>query len=111
MAEPQKRKINGQRDAKGRFVKGNNGNPGGRPKQDGATREAMSLLRSVAPDAVQTAISMLRNEETPPPVRVKLIEIILDRTYGKAPQSVEITQSKADIADDIRKILEGRGRE
>ena len=59
MAEqkPQNRKITGQRDAKGRFIKGNNSNPGGRLKQD----EAMNLLRSFAPDAVRTAVEMLKN--------------------------------------------------
>lgn len=59
MAEkkPQKQKITGQRDAKGRFIKGNNSNPGGRPKQD----EAMNLLRSFAPDAVKAAVEMLKN--------------------------------------------------
>lgn len=55
--KPQNRKITGSGMQKRRFIKGNNSNPGGRPKQD----EAMNLLRSSAPDAVKAAVEMLKN--------------------------------------------------
>lgn len=81
--EPQKRAKNGDRDAKGRFVKGNNANPSGRPKKppelDLYAKEAPAKLRAIADDP-----------NTPVKIRADIEKFFFEAVYGKAPQAVDI---------------------
>ena len=75
------------RDASGKFVKGNTGNPGGRPKSD------LSIIALI--DAVVTAedwkfiieaqVKRARRGDN------KAIEWLTDRRFGKAIQATQIT--------------------
>lgn len=81
--EPQKRAKTGDRDAKGRFVKGNNANPGGRPKKppelDLYAKNAPERLRAIADDP-----------NTPVKIRADIEKFFFEAVYGKAPQAVDI---------------------
>jgi hypothetical protein len=66
-----------------RWQPGQSGNPGGRPKVLGAFRER---LREHADKAVQTLVDALDDENSR--VRVAAAAELLDRAYGKAPQSL-----------------------
>ena len=85
MAEkkPQKRADNGNRDAKGRFGKGNNANPGGRPKKppelDLYAKEAPAKLRAIADDPA-----------TPVKIKADIEKFFYEAVYGKAPQALDI---------------------
>ena len=85
MAEkkPQKRVDNGNRDAKGRFGKGNNANPGGRPKKppelDLYAKEAPAKLRAIADDPA-----------TPVKIKADIEKFFYEAVYGKAPQALDI---------------------
>ena len=72
-----------QRDARGRFVKGNTG--GGRPKVPEELREA---FQRVCPDALDVLVSIMLNEGAKDNDRIRAAEVILERGYGKAPQSI-----------------------
>ena len=83
-----------EREASGRFVKGQSGNPGGRAKMPAEVRE---MLTAKAKDAVQTCIDHLSNED--PRVALKAAELLLDRAYGKpTPASEPIS---FDLPDDV----------
>lgn len=76
-----------KRDAKGRFVKGQSGNPSGRPAMPA---EIMDMARASAPDAITMAIRFVNDEDADPRVRLKAAEILLDRGYGKPTQAVDL---------------------
>ena len=76
------------RNAAGMFVPGNKANPGGRPK---AVIEVVELARAHTPQAMQTLAEIMTNEGAPPAARVAAASVLLDRGWGKAPQTVEHT--------------------
>ena len=68
------------------FQPGQSGNPGGRPKIVGDIR---ALAREHTPEAIAELVRLAtkaRREE----VRLRAIEVLLDRGYGKPNQSVQI---------------------
>jgi hypothetical protein len=71
------------------FVKGQSGNPGGRPKAvlpDGRT--LAELARDHTEAAIETLIDVMTNVEQPAAARVTAANSILDRGWGKAPQPI-----------------------
>lgn len=69
------------------FVKGQSGNPGGRPKDNGL-RE---LCRAHTPKAVETLVKIMQNGKSPAAARVTAACALLDRGYGKPTQHTELT--------------------
>lgn len=67
----------------GRFVKGQSGNPGGRPKTELAVRE---LARAHTEVAIKTLVKALKAKTES--VRVSAAEALLSRGWGKPPQPV-----------------------
>ncbi len=63
------------------FVKGQSGNPGGRKPIPQSIKD---LARASAADAIQMAVELMNHAD--PNVRIKALNVILDRAYGKAPQ-------------------------
>ena len=70
------------RQKTGRFAPGTSGNPSGRPKQTKEQADALEAIRALAPDAVGEVKRLLLAKDTPPAVKFRLAELILDRTYG-----------------------------
>ena len=81
--KPQKRADNGNRDAKGRFGKGNCANPGGRPKKpvelELYAKEAPARLKAIADDP-----------NTPVKVKADIERFFIEQIYGKAAQAVDV---------------------
>lgn len=80
--KPEKRAETG-RDNKGRFIKGSNGNPGGRPKKpvelEKYAKEAPARLKAIADDPA-----------TPVKVKADIERFFIEQVYGKAPQALDI---------------------
>ncbi len=103
---------NGVKDT--RFKPGISGNPSGRPKRTPDEIKAMNAIRKLAPAAARKMKEMLMDPRTPAAVRVKICEIILDRTFGKAPASVNINtpserleESRTYLISLVEKLKEG----
>lgn len=71
-----------------KFVKGQSGNPGGRPK---ALFDIQSLAREKTKAALNTLAEIMENTEAPHAARVSAACALLDRGYGKPTQTTELT--------------------
>lgn len=71
-----------------KFVKGQSGNPGGRPK---AAYDLQELARERTLKALDTLTTIMESEDAPPAARVGAACALLDRAYGKPVQMTEIT--------------------
>jgi Family of unknown function (DUF5681) len=70
--------------SKGRWQKGQSGNPSGRPRRDHRIQE---LARSYGPDALAT-LHKIASEGTSESARVSAAIALLERGYGKPPQTL-----------------------
>lgn len=70
------------------FVKGQSGNPGGRPKVLGDLREK---ARAQTDEALETLIRVSRDRKAPAAAQVAAALGILDRGWGKPVQSTELS--------------------
>ena len=87
------------------FKKGQSGNPGGRPKKTPEQRDALETIRSLAPRAADVAREILDDPESPTAAKIKVMEIVFDRTYGKPDVSVKLDTPKANKLDDVRESI------
>lgn len=71
------------RDKTGRFVKGQSGNPSGRPKKppelEKYAKDAPAKLRAIADDPA-----------TPVKIRADIEKFFFESVYGKAPQAIDL---------------------
>lgn len=74
------------------FEKGKSGNPRGRPKKDFKLAELAQQYTEKALNVIVEILEFGENQKD----KLKAAEILLDRGYGKAPQSVH-----ADLTGDI----------
>lgn len=87
------------------FVKGQSGNPNGRPKKLPKLDDLLADILGSEEDKDSEAHAILmRLVQDAKNGNTKASEIILDRTYGKAKQSVDMTSSDGtfNIKDVIR---------
>lgn len=66
-----------------KFVKGQSGNPGGRPKGEAKVREA---AQAAGPKALAVLVDALKDDDAR--VRIKAAEILLDRGFGRPAQAI-----------------------
>ena len=78
--------------------------------------DSLDEIRELAPEVVRQMDEMLRKDKVPPMVKVRIMEIILERTYGKPETSIKLTNAQhnveaaqeriAAIVENIRKKRE-----
>lgn len=95
-----------------RFKPGQSGNPSGCPKRTQEELDGLEKIRKLAPGVAAKMKEMLAAPKVPAIAKVRILEIILERTYGKpesslklisAQQSVEAAQARiAAIVSAIR---------
>ena len=83
----------------GRWVKGQSGNPGGRPKMPEDLKRAMQGL---AEDAIKVLREALSSDDER--VRIMAAGHVLDRGYGKPTQAVDLT-AKTDLGAAHLEVL------
>ena len=66
---------------------GETGNPGGRPK---GMREVQEAARLHTKLAIDTLSEIARDKEQSGRARVAAAEVLLDRVWGRAPQTIEV---------------------
>ena len=91
----------------GQWLKGQSGNPGGRPRLPADVRE---LARRHTLDAVRTLGELMRSELAPPGVRVRAAEALLDRAWGRPTQATIAVppRSVRDMTDEeLLAIIQG----
>lgn len=77
---------NSEKTARGRgrpFQKGQSGNPKGRPKQTQEQKDALQMIKDLAPEAAAKLRDILYDERTKPNDLLRAIELIFDRAFGK----------------------------
>lgn len=94
-----------ERDAAGRFPKGVSGNPGGRVK--GLT-EITRLARQYTEEAIATLYGIMMNGGKDSD-RVSAAQVIIDRGWGKAPQSVELTSEEGGGLNVVLNVIRSGG--
>lgn len=89
------------------FGPGKSGNPNGRPKQTQEQKDALTMIRSLAPDAAEKLRDMLHDPETKPDIRVRIIDMILERTYGKAVAQMAVSVGSFEALDAAFEGIKG----
>ena len=80
-----------------RYKPGQSGNPAGRPKKTKEEEDMLAELKALAPLAVQKMKTILESDRVAALARVRVIEIILERTFGKVESSVKVTNTQESI--------------
>lgn len=79
-------KANAKQPTKGQFVKGQSGNPSGRPK---INAEVTDLARQEAPEAFKRIVSLSKQRAVDVKTKLAANQYIVDRACGKPKQQVE----------------------
>lgn len=69
------------------WQKGQSGNPGGRPK---GLKEVQDAARQHTEAAIKTLADIAKDKEQTASARVAAAEVLLDRGWGKAQQTIEV---------------------
>lgn len=78
------------------FVKGQSGNPGGRPKE---VAEVRDLARQHTAAAIGTLAKIMNDTKARESARVAAADALLDRGWGKAPAHLSVTHDVAEMTD------------
>lgn len=89
------------------FKPGQSGNPGGRPKRTKEQKDALEMIRALAPEAAERLRAIISDPETKPDVQLRAIDIVLERTYGKAAAPVAVTSGSFKVLEDAFNALAG----
>ena len=96
-----------KKDNTGRFIKGQSGNPGGRPATPDTVK---TMLKAATEGAVQLMIDTVNDTDAKPDLRVRCAEYICDRVLGKPTQPIEAIMSTPAIdlsgitVDELRRL-------
>ena len=93
---PANRQSTGRKVPKTAFKPGQSGNPNGRPKQTPEQKDALEQIRSLAPEAVMRLRELISKPDTKGETVIRAIEIVLERTYGKAAAKIAVTSGSLE---------------
>ncbi len=102
------------RNAAGQFIKGQSGNPGGRPKKTAAEEKAIEMLKELTPEAVEVVVGILRSEKTSAYAKLQAAEIIFNRAMGRPETYLKVDhteESQEEAAANLLALFEAAGEE
>ena len=102
---PDQSQVEILRGDNGQFLPGKSPNPGGRPKQTEEEKDALAEIRKLAPGVAERMTQMLDNPRVPAIAKVRILEIILERTYGKPETAIKLN-ADAQSSEAARARLE-----
>ena len=88
-----------------RFQPGRSGNPAGRPKRTKEEKDALALIRSLAPKAAERLKEIIEDENVSRAILLKAIEIIFDRAYGKPEAAVKVTSVQETLEESEAYVM------
>ena len=88
------------------FQPGQSGNPSVRPKMTAEEKKIRDMFRKLGPKAIKKLEEMLAADRLSSIAKVRIIEIILERAYGKVDTNVKVTETKISMEDAQKKIDE-----
>ena len=59
--------------------------------------DSLEEIRGLAPEVVSQMDRMLHDDRTPAMVKVRIMEIVLDRTYGKPEAAIKLTNTQQNV--------------
>src|SRR5262245_58950699 len=91
-----------------KFQPGQSGNPKGMPK---AIIEVAAAARERTKEAIETLTTIMQDKKAPPSARVTAARVLLERGWGKAPQSINIKRDPSEMGtmtdDELLAIAAG----
>ena len=85
------------RASNGQFVKGQSGNPSGKKKNTQEELDALEEIKKLAPGVAGRMVALLDAPKVPAIAKVRILEIILERTYGKPETSIKLTNAQQNV--------------
>ena len=79
---------------RGQFQPGQSGNPGGKPK---AIITVVEAARARTVEAIETLTTIMRDKKATSSARVSAAIALLERGWGKAPQSISIKRDPSEM--------------
>lgn len=86
-----------KRGANGQFLPGQSGNPSGKSKSTDEEKEALEEIKKLAPGVAKKMQELLNNPKVPAIAKVRILEIILERTYGKPDTAIKLTAAQQSV--------------
>ena len=59
--------------------------------------DSLEVIRKMVPDVVSQIERMMHDDRTPAMVKVRLMEMVLERTYGRPEASVKLTTAQQGV--------------
>ena len=59
--------------------------------------DSLDEIRALAPEVVIQMERMLHDDRTPAMVKVRIMEIVLERTYGRPEASIKLTTAQQNV--------------
>ena len=86
-----------KRGANGQFLPGQSGNPSGKKKNTQEELDALEEIKKLAPGVATKMTELLNSPKVPAIAKVRILEIILERTYGKPETALKLTTAQQSV--------------